>query len=332
MSSLSLSLRAPAAARRSAVAGFVARKLLGLLGTLLVASLVIYAAMFIAPGDPASLLVGGNQPNPQALASIRAQFHLDDPFLQSYLRWLGGAIHGDFGMSLTYRASVSSLIGARIGTTTLLVAYTSLLIVVFGIGLGVLAGWREGGIGVAITIGTTILMGAPTFVMAVILIAFFATDLGWFPVFGSGEGLGDQLWHLTLPAAALAAAWVAYVAQIVRVAVSGELRSEHVDTARARGVPERTILRRHVLRNAAGPILTVSGLTIAGLIAGTAVAEQAFGINGIGSLLVQSASRQDMAVVQAISLIMVTAFVLVNTVVDVIARLLDPRQAGGSGR
>jgi peptide/nickel transport system permease protein len=329
MSALPTSAPIPATAppRRLGARWHVLRKLGGLVITLLVASIVIYAAMFIAPGDPAALLVGGNQPNPAALAAIREQFHLNDPLWQSYLRWLGGAIHGDFGTSLAYRTSVSGLIGARIATTALLVAYASLLILVFGVGLGVLAGWKEGRVGAPVTVGTTVLMGAPTFVMAVILIAFFATDLGWFPVFGGGTGFADRLWHLTLPAVALAAAWIAYVAQIVRAAVRQEMRSEHVDTARSRGIPERQILRRHVIRNAAGPILTVSGLTIAGLIAGTAVAEQAFGINGIGSLLVQSATKQDMAVVQAISLIMVTAFVVMNTLVDVVATMLDPRRA-----
>ncbi len=289
------------------------------------ASVVIYGAMFVVPGDPASLLVGGSKPNPEALAAIRRQFHLDEPFWQSYLRWLGGAVRGDFGTSLVYRSPVADLIAARALTTLLLVAYAAIVIIVAGVGLGLLAGWKERRAGAVITVATTVMMGAPTFVMAVVFVAVFATGLGWFPVFGAGSGLADRLWHLTLPAFALAFSWIAYVAQMTRASVREELRSEHVDTARGRGVPERSILRRHVLRNASGPILTVSGLTVAGLFAGTAVAEQAFGINGVGALLVQSAAKQDLAIVQAISLVLVVAFVMVNMLVDVANALLDPR-------
>ena len=291
------------------------------------ASVVIYGAMFVVPGDPASLLVGGSKPNPEALAAIRRQFHLDDPFLERYLRWLSGAVQGDFGTSLVYRSPVSDLIAGRALTTILLVGYTTVIIIVAGIGLGLLSGWKEGRIGTAITMVTTVMMGAPTFVMAAILIAVFATGLGWFPVFGAGDGFTDRLWHLTLPAFALAFSWIAYVAQVTGASVREEMRSEHVDTARARGVHERAILSRHVLRNASGPILTVSGLTVAGLFAGTAVAEQAFGINGIGALLVQSAAKQDLAIVQAIALVLVAAFVTVNMLVDVANALLDPRAA-----
>ncbi|WP_433412588.1 ABC transporter permease [Microtetraspora malaysiensis] len=302
-------------------------RLTALVTTLVVASVVIYGAMFVVPGDPASLLVGGSKPNPEALAAIRSQFHLDEPFWQSYLRWLGGAVRGDFGTSLVYRSPVGDLITARALTTLLLVAYAAIVIIVAGVGLGLLAGWKERHAGAVITVATTVMMGAPTFVMAVVFVAVFATGLGWFPVFGAGSGLADRLWHLTLPAFALAFSWIAYVAQVTRAAVREELRSEHVDTARGRGVPERSILRRHVLRNASGPILTVSGLTVAGLFAGTAVAEQAFGINGVGALLVQSAAKQDLAIVQAISLVLVVAFVVVNMLVDVANALLDPRAA-----
>jgi peptide/nickel transport system permease protein len=132
---------------------------------------------------------------------------------------------------------------------------------------------------------------------------------------------------LTLPAFSLAFAYIAWVARVTQTAVRGELHAEHVDTARSRGLPERWIVRRHVVRNASPPILAVSGLMIAGLFAGTAVAEEAFGINGLGSLLVESASKQDLAVVQILSLLMVAAFVVINSVVDIANAALDPRQA-----
>jgi peptide/nickel transport system permease protein len=304
---------------------FVAGRAAALVATLVVASVVIYALLFVAPGDPATLLVGGARPSPAAVAEIHREYHLDDPFFVSYARWVGGVAHGDLGRSLVYRDSVGHLLGGRIGNTLLLVVYAALLILVAGIGSGLLAGLRGGRVGTVVTVSSSVAMAVPTFVVAVVLIAIFSTRLTWFPVFGSGSGLGDKLWHLTLPAVSLAFVYVSWVSRVTQASVRAELRAEHVETARSRGLPEPWLIRRHVLRNASAPILAVSGLTIAGLFAATAVAEQAFGVNGIGALLVDSASKQDLAVVQALSLLMVAAFVVVNTVVDVANAMLDPR-------
>jgi len=304
---------------------FVARRLVALVLTLAVSSVLIYGALAVAPGDPATLLVGGSKPSPEVLAQIRAQYHLDDPFLSQYGRWLSGAVTGDFGESMVFRDSVGHLIGSRVANTLLLVGYAAVLILVIGVGLGILAALRGGRTSTAVTVGTSVAMGAPAFVMSILLIWVFATQLSWFPVYGSGEGLLDKLHHLTLPAVALACTYVAYVSRITRAAVTAELRSEHVDTARSRGIPYWTLVRRHVLLNASAPILAVSGVTVAGLVAGTAVAERAFGVNGVGSLLIDSASKQDLAVVQAIALVMVAAFVVINTLVDLVNAVLDPR-------
>jgi len=157
-------------------------------------------------------------------------------------------------------------------------------------------------------------------------------NLGWFPVFGAGSGFAGRLWHLTLPAIALAFAWVAYVAQITKASVREELSKEHVETARSRGIPAPLIVRRHVFRNALIPITTVAGLTVAGLIAGAVVVEQAFGLNGMGSFLVQAAGQKDFAVVQAIALLLVATFVIANAVVDLVNGLLDPRLRLVKGR
>lgn len=306
---------------------FVARRMVALVLTLAVASVAVYGALAVAPGDPATLLVGGSRPSPEVLEQVRAQYHLDDPFLTQYGHWLSGILTGDLGESMVFRDSVGHLISTRLWNTVLLVAYAALLILALGVGLGIAAALRGGRTSTVVTVGTTVAMGAPTFVMAILLIWLFSTQLSWFPVYGAGDGLVDKLWHLTLPAVALACTYVAYVSRITRAAVTAELRSEHVDTARSRGIPYWTMVRRHVLLNASAPILAVSGVTVAGLLAGTAVAERAFGVNGIGSLLIDSASKQDLAVVQAIAMFMVAAFVVVNTLVDIVNVVLDPRLA-----
>ncbi|BBH71432.1 ABC transporter permease [Actinoplanes sp. OR16] len=304
---------------------FLSRKAAGLAATVAVASLVIFGALHLAPGDPAALLTGGHQPNPAALAEIRARYHLDDPFLLQYWHWLSGLLTGDPGDSMVLKEPVTSLIMARLPATALLVAYASLLILIVGVSSGIFAGVAGRKVDGALTVTTTVLMAAPAFVAAILLIWVFATKLAWFPVYGSGTGFLDRIHHLTLPALALSGGYLAYVSRITRTEVRAELTSDHVSAARARGLPRRQVLRRHVLRNAAPPILAVSGVTVAGLFAGTAVAEQAFGVSGLGSLLVQSAARQDLVVVQALALLLVAIFVLVNTLVDVLNALLDPR-------
>ncbi|WP_435747364.1 ABC transporter permease [Microbacterium sp. PMB16] len=314
----------------AALAWRIGRKVAALFLTLAIASFLIYGLVAITPGDPAALLAGGNVPNPERAAAIRAEYRLDDPFLLQYWNWLSSALQGDLGQSYFFRADVATLIGERAVSTVLLVVYSAVLLLVVGIGLGIWAGLRGTKVNSFVTTITTMGMALPSFVVAIILIWLFSTQLGWFPVYGSGEGLLDRLWHLTLPAVALAVIYVAYITRITRTAIFSELSSEHVDTARVRGIPGPIIVRRHVLLNASASILTVSGLMIAGLFAGTAIVEQAFTVNGIGSLLVQAARQQDLPVVMGVSLLIVTGFVTINMVVDVINAVLDPRTQNGA--
>jgi peptide/nickel transport system permease protein len=309
---------------------FVLRRLAMLVVALLVSSFVIFAGLQLAPGDPLAALSGGRSLSPETLATLRAQYHLDDPFLVQYWHWLTGALQGDLGQSIAQRQDVSSIISERIGVTAELVLLAAVMILVAGIGLGVLAGLRRGAIDMSVLIGTTVLAAIPSFVAAVLLLSVFAVNLGWFPALGAGEGFGDRLWHLVLPAVALAASALAIVARVTRVSVREELDREHVQTAVSRGLPWRMVVRRHVLRNAAIPIATISGLTITSLIALSAVVERAFSINGLGATLVQAASSKDLALVQGISLVLVAAFVVGNTLVDLLYALLDPRVALGS--
>ncbi|MFT4081656.1 MAG: ABC transporter permease [Nocardioides sp.] len=295
----------------------------GSVGTVVVASFVIFVALSFAPGDPVAAILGAKA-TPQARAAMREKLGLDDPLLVRYWHWLGDAVHGDFGTSLTKRQAVTSLLGPRIETTLLLVVLAAILLLVIGIGLGVLGGvsrrWRPivsalAGLGIAI----------PTFVAASVLIGVFAVELGWFPTYGAGSGLADRIHHLILPAIALSLVSAAYVTQLTSAAVREEQGKEHVATSVGRGIPWRVIVRRHVLRNAALPVMTASGLAIAGLVAGSVIVEEAFGIDGIGSLLVTSISGKDYPTVQAISLIIVVVFVVVMTVIDIAQAMLDPR-------
>jgi len=296
-----------------------------LLATLFVSSFLIYSSLYLAPGNPIATLSGGRALPPEAVAVLEHRYHLDQPFFVRYWDWLTGALHGDFGISIGQRQEVSTLIAARIGTTLELVAYASLLILIVGVALGLLAGLRPGGVDTVVLVVTTVLAALPAFVASTILISTFSVSLGWFPALGNGEGVFGRIQHLTLPAIALAAASLALVARVTRTSVRGEMQGEHVQTAVSRGLPRGAIIRRHVLRNAAIPITTVAGITIASLIALAAVVERAFSLNGLGSYLVAAAASKDFAVVQAISLVLVTVFVVLNTIVDLLYAVLDPR-------
>lgn len=310
---------------------FVARRLALLVLALVVSSFVVFLSLELAPGDPLATLTGGRTLPHAALLTLRRQYHLDDPLLTRYWHYITGVIlHFDLGTSIQYREPVTTLISQRIGVTVDLVLYAAVLIIVFGVGMGLLAGLRRGVIDNAVVTVSTILAAIPSFVAAIVLISVFAVKLGWFPALGNGSGFGGTIKHLTLPAIALAASAVAIVVRVTRVTVRSELGQEHVQTAVSRGIPWRLVVRRHVLRNASIPITTVLGITITSLFALSAVVEQAFNLNGIGAALVQAALDKDFGVVQGISLLLVGAFVIANALVDLLYAVLDPRVAIGA--
>lgn len=312
------------------MAAFALKRLALLVTTLLVSSFAVFGALYLAPGNPLAVLSGGRTLPPEAVTALEQRYHLDDPFLVRYWHWLTSALQGDFGDSIAAREPVSAVIGERVGTTAALIALAALIIVVAGIGLGLLAGLKPGIADTGVLVLTSVLAAVPSFLAAILLISVFAVSLGWLPAIGGGDGFADGLKHLILPAFALAISALAIVARVTRVSVREELGREQVQTAVSRGIPYRLIVRRHVLRNAAVPITTVTGVTIASLIATAAVVETAFSLDGIGSMLVQAAASKDFAVVQGIALVLVVAFVLVNLVVDLLYAVLDPRISLGS--
>ncbi len=311
---------------------FAVRRLAEMAATLLGASFVIFGAMYLAPGNPASFLLSGRSASPEALKAINDQYHLNDPFAVQYLRWLGQVLHGDFGRSIEYRTDVSTLLGDRLPSTLLLVAMALLLVVTLGLLLGWIGAVRGGATDSTILVTTTFAVGTPSFVAAVLLQGLFAVKLGWFPSGGTGSGFGDLLWHLTLPAVALALYLIGMLARVTRAAMLEVLGQEHVTVARSRGVPEHQVIRRHVFRNALGTVLTTGGLVVSTLLICTVLVESAFNVGGIGQLLELSTTTKDFPVVQAISLIIVGLFMTVNLLVDLLHPLVDPRVTLGRRR
>ena len=312
---------------------FVARRLVGMIAILLVVSFLVFCLLSLAPGDPAITLLGGpSKATPEAIAQVRALYHLDEPLLTQYWYWLQGVLRFDFGRSISSQLPVEDAIGERFPITVALAVYSFIITVVIAIPLGLAAGVRRGTrLDRTVTAGSLVGFAAPVFALAVFLIYVFAVQLGWFPVYGAGKGIVDRIYHLTLPAIALAIGQIAIIARQTRAATMDVATQDYVTFARVRGVSVQKIWGGYVLRNAALPVITISGLVLAFSLTGAVLVEQAFALPGMGTLLVAAVSVLDIPVVQAITLL--TAFVILsfNLIIDVTYFALDPRLRRGVG-
>lgn len=312
---------------------FVLRRLGAMLLILLIVSFLIFSLLALAPGDPATILLGPTRATPEAVARVRAEFHLDEPFLEQYLTWLGNALHGDFGRSIRSGQQVTAVIQERLPVTLLLGVYAFLLTLIIGIPAGLASGMRRGSrLDRSVTFSSLIGLSAPTFAVGVLLIYVFAIWLGWFPPFGPGDGIVDRIYHTTLPAITLAVGSIAIVSRQTRAASMDVATRDYVTFARARATNPRTIWRSYVLRNASLPVITVAGLVLAFALTGAVLVEYAFALPGIGALLVESVQGLDLPVTQAVAMLTAVLVLSVNLIVDVSYFLLDPRlrRSGGT--
>ncbi len=296
--------------------------------TLLVVSVLVFVAVRILPGDPA-LLIMGTEASPEAAAALRRAMGLDRPIAVQYAEWIGGALRGDLGRSIQYDVPVSRLIGSRLDVTLPLAALAALLMTAIGVPLGLYAALRRGRPGDwAAMIVSQLGLAIPSFWAGLLLILLFAVRLGWAQAGGFDgwqAGIGRGLGALLLPAAALGAVQAAILTRTTRAAVLEVLGAEHVRTARAKGLPERAVTRRHVLRNALLTIVTVAGLQVGQLLAGSIVLESVFYLPGLGRLALAAISARDLPVIQGVVLFVAALIVVVNFAVDLLYRLLDPR-------
>ncbi len=307
---------------------FVIRRALVLVATLIVASAAIFIVLEVLPGDPA-LLILGLEAQEDTLAALRAQMGLDRPPLERYLAWIGGMAAGQTGVSHTYAVPVGELIAARLEVTIPLALLAFAASSLLAIPLGMFAATRRNRPGdYGVMTFSQVGMAIPNFWFAIMLILFFAVGLGWFPAAGFPgwqAGLAAGLWALVLPAMALALPEAAILARVTRSAVLETLGADYVRTARAKGLVERRVLWRHVLRNALIPMTTILGLQFAFLLAGSIVVENVFALPGLGRLIFQAVSQRDIVVVRDVVMLLVALVVFVNFIVDIAYGLIDPR-------
>jgi len=308
--------------------GFLARRLVSVLVTLALASVVVFTVLEVLPGDPAQMALG-TEAQEDTLAALRREMGLDRPVLERYLGWIGGLLVLDFGRSLTYGVPVVSLVADRIQVTAPLAGLAMLMSVVIAVPLGIFAARNHQRVGDYGVMGfAQVGIAIPSFWFGIILILLFAVWLGWFQAGGFTPWREDPvaaLKSLFLPSLALALTEAAILARVTRAAVLDTLREDWVRTARAKGVSENGILYGHVLRNALIPVLTIGGLIFAFLLAGALVIENVFYLPGIGRLVYQGVTQRDMVVVKNVVLLLSAMVVTVNFLVDVLYVLVDPR-------
>jgi peptide/nickel transport system permease protein len=311
---------------------FVARRLLALLGLLVVISFAVFSLLYIAPGNAVDILLGTQPRTPETVQALREQYHLDEPFLTQYWIWARDAARLQFGDSIQTTLPVTDEIRSRLPTSMFLGVYAFTLTIVLGVVLGILAALRkQRGLDRGIVGGSVIGLSTPAFVSGVFLLYLFSVRLGWFPTFGQGEGFADQVWHLTLPAIALALVACAYIVKHTRAALLNVLDQDYVTFARARGLSSRRVLLLYGLRNALIPIVTLSGPLLAFLITGAVLVEVTFSVSGIGQLLVQSATTKDLPMLQGIALLAAIFILVANLLVDLLYMAVDPRIRLGRG-
>ena len=318
----------PARNEASIISIFLLKRFTTFVITLLAASVLIFAALGILPGNAAEVRLGESA-TPEAVKELSRKLGLDRPALERYTHWVGGMLRGDLGLSVSYDTPVSELIAERLAVTAPLAVMAMTLTTVLALALGLYAASRHNQLGdVGVMTASQIGIAVPNFWFAILLILLFAVKLQWFSA-GGFPGWDDDPWQackaLILPAVSLAVVQAAILARITRSAVLDVLREDFVRTARAKGLSQRAVLWRHVLRNALVPVLTVMGLQFANLVAGTIVVENVFSLPGLGRLVFQAISNRDVLLVQGIVMLLAATVIVINFVVDVLYAVIDPR-------
>jgi len=287
----------------------------------------VFLVLRLAPGDPAQYVAGPDAP-PDALEAVRRDLGLDQPWPVQYVLWLARAVRGDFGRSFISRYPVWDLILQGLPATIELAVAAFVLSLVLGVLLGVASALTEGkAVDFAVSVFNALALGIPNFWLGLILIIAFALLLGWLPPSGHVDFLERPLESsrfLLLPAVTLAVQLAAVLARFLRSALLEVLREDYVRTARAKGLPEKRVIGGHALRNALIPLVTVLGIQFGRLLGGAVIVEAVFAWPGLGTLAVTAVTARDYTVVQGVLMLLVTAFVVINLIVDILYGVLDP--------
>jgi peptide/nickel transport system permease protein len=307
---------------------YVLRRLGFLLLTVILTSMIVFVITQLLPGDVARVILG-REAGEAALQALRQQLGLDQPLLLQYGRWLGHFVSGDWGTSFSTRAEIFPLVLGRLRNSLMLAGTILVISIPLAVGLGVIAGFNEGRwLDDLISVSTLSVVGLPEFVTGLVLIQIFAFGLHWFPANSSirvGTGYLEAFPRLILPAMTATLVLLAYVARLTRAGVIEELKKPYVRTAVLKGLSQRTVTIRHVMRNALLPTITVIAISFGWMISGLIVIENVFNYPGLGRLMVFAIGRHDLPLLQAITMVTVVGFASANLMADLTYAALNPR-------
>lgn len=306
----------------------IGKRLVQLIPTLFLVSVLIFSLQQLLPGDPA-LVMAGEEANPEVIAQIRARYHLDQPLPVRYLYWIGGVLTGDLGVSMRLRAPVGELILQKLPITLHLAFMAMLIALIVGIPTGVISAVkRDTPIDYAVNVVGLAGISTPNFWLGIMLILLFAVKLGWLPASGYVSPFTDlqrSLATTILPAIVLGTAIAGVIMRHTRSAMLQAMQSDYVRTARAKGLNEQVVIWKHAMRNALTPVITLGALEFGVLLSGAVLTEQIFSIPGFGKLIVDAVFNRDYAVVQGVVLVTATTYILMNLLADIGYILANPR-------
>ena len=310
---------------------FLPRRLLQLIPTLFLVSVLIFLLQQLLPGDPA-LVMAGEEKDPEVIEQIRRQYRLDQPLPIQYVYWIGGVLQGDLGESMRIKQPVASLIADKLPVTLQLATMAMLFALAIGIPAGILSAVKKGTVwDTAANVFALWGLSTPNFWLGILLIFLFSVQLGWLPASGwvsPFEDLGQSLAATVMPAFVLGNAIAAVLMRHTRSAMLQAMSADYVRTARAKGLREPAVVLRHAMRNALTPVITLGALEFGTLLSGAVLTEQVFSVPGFGKLIVDAVFNRDYAVVQGVVLVTATVYVLLNLLADVLYVLANPRLRG----
>jgi peptide/nickel transport system permease protein len=314
---------------------YILKRLLFLAPVLLAVSVVIFFLIRLTPSDPIGSITSGRRISDETRASLTAQYHLDKSLPRQYFIWISNAVRGNLGDSFRHRQPVGALLAARLPTTIQLVLMSALFAVLLAVPAGIISAVkRHTVIDRVISAFMIFCVSSPVFLNAILLMLIFVLKLRWFPSFGTGRGLTENLYYLCLPAFALSLNMVALLGRIIRDRMIVEFKANYTLALSAKGTPFRQIVMTHCFKNTLIPVITVAGVQIGAMVIGAVLVENVFALGGIGALLIEGIQASDYPVVQSIMLFLVALFLVLNLAVDIVYFIIDPRirASGNTGR
>ncbi|MFK9093041.1 ABC transporter permease [Bacillus salipaludis] len=314
---------------------YIIRRLFDLLPTIFVVAVIVFIITRLIPGDPASVMLGP-QASVEDIESLRQKLGLNDPLYVQFFHYIGDLLRGNFGISLTYNEPIVQLILERFPNTLVLAASALIIALMIGVPAGIISASKQNSLlDYSVMLVSLIGVSMPIFWLGVMLVLYFSVNLGWFPATGMGsleEGLIPYLKHLILPSITLATIPMATFARITRSSMLEVISQDYIKTARSKGLSEFWVICKHAFKNALTPLLTVLGMQISMMLGGAVLTETIFSWPGMGRLIVDAIDKRDFVVVQGTVLFIAVIFVLVNLLVDVMYKVVNPRVNLSSGK